>query len=165
MSSVVEAALEERIDAIVERYGANRQFTVAVLQDTQKACNYLPREALERIAERLDISLGEVYRQATFFAAFSLQPKGHYVIRVCLGTACHVQRGPLVLEQLERDLGIRAGQTTADGQFSLEAVRCLGACALAPVMLVNEEIHGKISSVAASRLIEKLSKGNGAKQE
>ena len=165
MSEVVEATWEQRIDAIVDRYGANRQFSLAILQDTQKTYNYLPRGALERIAKRLDLSLGEVYRLATFFAAFSLEPKGDCVIRVCLGTACHVQGGSRILEQLERDLNIKAGQTTADGKFSVEAVRCVGACALAPVMLVNEEVHGKTSSAAASKLIETMSEGNGAKKE
>lgn len=165
MSEVVEATLEQRVDTIVDHYGANRQFSLAILQDTQKTYNYLPREALERIAKRLDISLSEVYRLVTFFAAFSLEPKGEYVIKACLGTACHVQDGPRILEQLERDLGIEAGQTTADGRFSVEGVRCLGACALAPVILVNEEVHGKMSGAAVRKLIKTLSKGNGAKEE
>jgi NADH:ubiquinone oxidoreductase subunit E len=166
MSEVVEArTMEQRVDAIVDRYGANKQFSLAVLQDTQRTYKYLPREALEHIARRLDISLGEVYRLTTFFAAFSLHPKGDYVIKVCLGTACHVQGGPRILDQLERDLNIKAGQTTADGKFSVDAVRCLGACALAPVLVVNEDVHGKMSGAAASKLIEKLSKGDGAKEE
>jgi NADH:ubiquinone oxidoreductase subunit E len=160
MSEVVEATtIEQQVDAIVDRYGANEQFSLAVLQDTQRTYKYLPREALVHIAKRLDISLGEVYRLATFFAAFSLHPKGDYVIKVCLGTACHVQGGPRILDQLERDLNIKAGQTTSDGKFSVEAVRCLGACALAPVVLVNEDVHGKMSGAAASKLVEKLSKG------
>ena len=166
MSEVVEATtMEQQVNAIVDRYGANKQFSLAVLQDTQKTYNYLPREVLEHIAERLDISLGEVYRLATFFAAFSLQPKGDYVIKVCLGTACHVHGGPRILEQMERDLNIKAGQTTAEGKFSLEAVRCVGACALAPVLLVNEGPHGQMSGVKASKLIETLSKGNDAEGE
>jgi len=165
MSEVVEATMEQRVDAIVDRYGANKQFSLAVLQDTQKTYNYLPREALDHIAKRLDISLGEVYRLATFFAAFSLQPKGDYIIKVCLGTACHVQGGPRILDQLERDLNIKAGQTTADGKFSVEAVRCLGACALAPVLLVNEDVHGKVSGASASKLVEKLNKGPGVEEE
>lgn len=165
MREAVEATLAQQIDSIVNRYDANKQFSLAMLQDTQKTYNYLPREALEHLAKRLDLSLGEVYRLATFFAAFSLEPKGDYVIKVCLGTACHVQGGPRILEQLERDLGIKAGQTTADGKFSVEEVRCLGACALAPVILVNEEVHGKMSGAAASKLIEELSKGNGAQRE
>jgi len=178
MSKVIEATMEQRgpetsevsadfaslIDAIVDRYGANKQFSLAILQDTQRAYRYLPREALEHIAKRLDISRGEVYRLATFFAAFSLQPKGDYIIKVCLGTACHVQGGPRILDQLERDLSIKAGQTTADGKFSVEAVRCLGACALAPVMLVNEDVHGKMSGASASKVVEKLNKGPALSQ-
>jgi NADH:ubiquinone oxidoreductase subunit E len=155
----VSADFASLIDAIVDRYGANKQFSLAILQDTQRAYRYLPREALEHIAKRLGISLGEVYRLATFFAAFSLQPKGDYIIKVCLGTACHVQGGPRILDQLERDLSIKAGQTTPDGKFSVEAVRCLGACALAPVMLVNEDVHGKMSGASASKVVEKLNKG------
>lgn len=171
MSEVVETTMEQQVDAIVDRYGANRQFSLAVLQDTQKTYNYLPREALEHIAERLDVPLGEVYRLATFFTAFSLQPKGDYVIKVCLGTACHVQGGPRILERLERDLGVKAGQTTADGKFSIEGVRCVGACALGPVVLVNDHPHGHMSSDKASKLIQTLSKaegeieGNGAQEE
>ena len=158
MTGLAEAALLQQVDAIIDRYGANKQFSLAVLQDTQKTYNHLPREALERIAERLDISLGEVYRLATFFAAFSLEPKGKYVIKVCMGTACHVHGAPRILEQLLRDLGIETGETTPDGLFTVEAVRCLGACALAPVMVVNEEVHGKMSAATASRLVERLSK-------
>jgi len=166
MSEVVEATtMEQQVDTIVDRYGANKQFSLAILQDTQKTYNYLPREVLEHIAKRLDISLGEVYRLATFFAAFSLQPKGDFVIKVCLGTACHVHGGPRILEQMERDLNIKAGQTTAEGKFSLEAVRCVGACALAPVLLVNEGPHGQMSGAKASKLIVTLSKGNDAEGE
>jgi len=165
MSKVVEATMEQCVDAIVDRYGANKQFSLAVLQDTQKTYNYLPREALERVAERLDISLGEVYRLATFFAAFSLQPRGDYVIKVCLGTACHVRGGPRILEQLERDLSIKAGQTTADGKFSVEAVRCVGACALAPILLVNEEPHGHMTFDKATKLIAQLAAGEAERAE
>jgi NADH:ubiquinone oxidoreductase subunit E len=165
MTEVGEATLEQHVDTIIDRYSANRQFSLAILQDIQRTYNYLPREALEHTAKRLDTPLSEVYRLATFFAAFSLEPKGEYVVKVCLGTACHVQGSPRILEQLERDLGIEAGQTTADGRFSVEGVRCLGACALAPVILVNEEAHGKMSSATVSRLIKALGKGSGAKEE
>lgn len=164
MTELAKATLVQDIDAIVERYGADKQFSLAILQDTQRACSYLPREALERIADRLDVSLGEVFRLATFFAAFSLEPKGKHVCKVCLGTACHVQGGPRILEALERRLHIKAGQTTPDGQFSLEAVRCLGACALAPILVVDEEPHAAMTPDKATRLIDKLDAG-GAEQE
>jgi len=146
-----------RINEIIDRYGADRTASLAVLQDIQREYNYLPREALELTAQRLGISNGEVFRLATFFTAFSLQPKGKYVCKVCMGTACHVLGGPRILETLERELGIKAGETTPDGRFSLEAVRCLGACALGPVVVVNEEPHGHLTPDKAVRLIARLS--------
>ncbi len=149
----------DRINEIIDRYGADRTASLAVLQDIQHEYNYLPREALELAAGRLDMPLGEVYRMATFFGAFSLQPKGEYICRVCLGTACHVRGGQRILEALERELGIKAGQTTSDGKFSLEAVRCLGACALAPIIVVNEDPHASMNSDKATRLIAKLAGG------
>jgi NADH:ubiquinone oxidoreductase subunit E len=105
--------------------------------------------------------LSEIYRMATFFKAFSLQPKGEHVCKVCLGTACHVRGGPRILETLERELGVRAGETTADGKFSLEAVRCVGACALGPILLVNEEPNGHMTSDRATKLIAELASGEG----
>jgi len=165
VETLVETSLEERVDNIVERYGAEKQFSLAVLQDIQKTYNYLPREALDRIAERLGVSRGEIYRLATFFAAFSLQAKGDYVCKVCLGTACHVRGSPRLLEALKRELGIEAGETTADGKFTLEAVRCLGACALAPVLVVNEEPHGHMTSDKVARLIAGLSEREAEKAE
>jgi NADH:ubiquinone oxidoreductase subunit F (NADH-binding)/NADH:ubiquinone oxidoreductase subunit E/NAD-dependent dihydropyrimidine dehydrogenase PreA subunit len=153
----VETSLEERVDAIVDRYGADKQFSLAILQDTQRVYNYLPRQALDHIAERLCVSRGEIYRLATFFTAFSLRAKGEYVCKVCLGTACHVLGSPRLLEALERELGIKAGETTPDGKFTLEAVRCLGACALAPVLVVNEEPHGHMTPDKVAKLIADLS--------
>lgn len=149
--------VREKVSAIIDSYGADRTNVLAILQDIQREYNYLPREALELTAQRLNIPLGEVYRLATFFKSFSLQPKGEYVCKVCLGTACHVMGGPRILDALERELGIRAGQTTPDGRFSLEAVRCLGACALGPIMVINEEPHGYMTPDKAVQLIRALS--------
>jgi len=149
----------ERVHEIIDRYGADRTASLAVLQDIQREYNYLPREALELAAERMGLPLGEIYRMATFFRAFSLQPKGEYVCTVCLGTACHVRGGPRILETLERELNIKAGNTTADGKFSVEAVRCVGACALGPILLVNEEPHGYMTSDKATKLIAQLAAG------
>ena len=155
-------ALEaNKVDEIIDCYGADRTNALAILQDLQREYSYLPRPALEKTADRLGIPVGEVYRLATFFSSFSLQPKGEYVCRVCLGTACHVLGGPRILEALERELGIVAGQTTADGRFSLEAVRCLGACALGPVMVVNDEPHGYMTPNKAARLIRRLAETKG----
>ncbi|HDQ72050.1 MAG TPA: NAD(P)H-dependent oxidoreductase subunit E [Chloroflexi bacterium] len=150
----------ERIDEIIDSYDADRTNALAILQDIQKAYNYLPRPTLERTAERIGVSVGEVYRLATFFKAFSLQPQGEHMLRVCLGTACHVIGGVRILEHLERELGIKAGETTPDGKFSLQAVRCLGACALAPVMVVDEHVHGKVTNDKASKIVAALSQGD-----
>jgi NADH-quinone oxidoreductase subunit E len=147
----------ERVGQIIDGYGADRTATLAILQDIQIEYNYLPREALTETATRLGAPLSEIYRIATFFKAFSLEPKGEHIIKVCLGTNCHVGGGPRILEQMEKDLGIRVGGTTPDGKFSLEAVRCVGACAQGPVVLVDEEPHGKMSPIKASELLAELS--------
>lgn len=146
----------DRVNEIIDRYSADRTTSLAVLQDIQREYNYLPREALELVAERLSMPPGEVYGMATFFKAFSLQPKGKHVCKVCLGTACHVRGGPRILEALERELHIKAGQTTPDGRFSLESVRCLGACALAPILVTNEEPHASMTPDKATKLIAQL---------
>ena len=152
----------QRVNEIIESNGADRAASLAILQDVQREYNFLPREALELVAQRLNVPVGHIYQMATFFKAFSLKPKGEYVIKVCLGTACHVQGGPHILEELEHDLNLKSGQTSSDGKFSVEAVRCLGACALAPIVVVNEEVYGKMSTAAVSKLAGELNKG-GAK--
>ena len=154
-----QSPLIDRVNQIIDCYGAEQMNALAILQDIQREYNFLPREALELTASRLGVSAGEVYRLATFFKSFSLHPKGEYVCKVCLGTACHVLGGPRILEALERELGIQAGQTTADGKFSLEAVRCLGACAMGPVLVVNEEPHGYMTPDKAVETLRKLAEG------
>lgn len=152
----LEAQNLQRVNEIIDSYDADRVATLAVLQDIQAEYKYLPREALIHTADRLGIPLGEVYRMATFFRAFSLEPRGEFTIKVCLGTACHVRGAVQILEQFERDLKIKAGETTSDGKFSLEVVMCLGACALGPVVLVNEETHGEMSPDKAQKLVAGL---------
>jgi NADH-quinone oxidoreductase subunit E len=152
----IEDIQEISVSHILDRYPADRTSSLAVLEDIQTEYKYLPREALEEVAERLNMHLGEVYQIATFFKAFSLEPKGERVIKVCLGTACHVAGGARILDQLERDLGIKAGGTTPDGKCSLEAVRCVGACALSPLVLVDEEPHSKMTPDKASSLVAKM---------
>lgn len=149
------------VSDILDRYPADRTSSLAVLEDIQAECKYLPREALEEVAERLGMHLSEVYQIATFFKAFSLEPKGERMIKVCLGTACHVAGGARILSQLERDLGIKAGETTSDGKCSLEAVRCVGACALSPLVLVDEEPHSKMTPDKASDLVAKMAGAEG----
>jgi len=153
----------ERVDEIIDRYGADRAASLAVLQEIQQAFNYLPREALEQVALRLNIEVGEVYHLATFYRSFSLRPRGKYCVRVCLGTACHVHGGPRILEAFEREMGIKAGESTADGLFSLEATACMGACAQAPYVLVNEEPYIQVDPVGVAGIVKTCSCGEAEK--
>jgi NADH-quinone oxidoreductase subunit E len=143
----------QRVIEIIDGYGADRTASLAILQDIQREYNFLPREALELTAKRLNMPVGHVYQMATFFKAFSLHPKGEHICKVCLGTACHVKGGALILEILEKELKIKAGRTTPDGTFSLESVRCMGACALAPIVVVDDQPHGQMTTDAAVKLV------------
>lgn len=143
-----------RVDEIIDRYGADRAVSLAMLQEIQQEYNYLPRTALERVSERLDMDLGELYQMATFYRTFTLRPKGEYCIRVCLGTACHVHGGPRILDAFERELGIKAGESTADGMYSLEATACLGACAQAPFVMVNDVPYPQMTAARVPEVIE-----------
>jgi len=120
--------------------------------------NYLPEEALQLVAKRLDIPFSRVYAVATFYKTFSLTPRGRHQIQVCTGTACHVRGAPLLLRQLERDLDIQTGGTTPDLEFSLDSVRCLGCCSLAPVVRIDWDTFGKLTQRQASRLLKKYKK-------
>jgi NADH:ubiquinone oxidoreductase subunit E len=141
-------------EEILARYPAEPRHLISVLQDIQLAYRYLPREALERVAGALGVPLAKAYNVATFYKAFSLTPKGERVLRVCTGTACHIRGAPLILNELKTRLGIGAGETTSDLNFSLEAVNCVGACALAPVVIVNDVAHGNLTVTKARRLVK-----------
>lgn len=151
------ATLDDRVNEIIDSYGADRAASLAILQEIQQEYNYLPRAALELVAERLGIPLGEVYHLATFYRSFTLKPRGEFCIRVCLGTACHVHGGPRILEAFERALGIKAGESTPDGAFSLEATSCMGACAQAPYVMVNETPHPQLTTDRVPEVIEACS--------
>ena len=116
-----------------------------VLQEAQAIYGYLPIEVQTMVAEEMDVPLEKVYGVSTFYAQFSLYPKGKYQVSVCLGTACYVKGSGLVLEEIQKQLGINTGECTPDGKFSLDACRCVGACGLAPVMLVNEDVYGRMT--------------------
>ncbi|MEI7835902.1 MAG: NAD(P)H-dependent oxidoreductase subunit E, partial [Planctomycetota bacterium] len=132
-------------DAVIDSYGADKSWLVMILQDIQEAYNYLPQPVLEHVASRLGLATSHVYRVATFYASFSLKPRGQHIIRVCDGTACHLRGGGTLLDQIRRTLAIDEDETTTDGLFTLEVVACLGACALAPVMMVDGEYHGQMT--------------------
>jgi len=144
-----------RVDAILARYPADESSLVMVLQDVQSAFNYLPCHALERVAERLALPRTSVFSVATFYKVFSLSPQGQTVIQVCKGTACHVRGARLLEDELCRQLGVKPGQTTEDGAFTIRTVNCVGACAMAPVVIVGEQYHGEARPAQVGKILRR----------
>ena len=151
------------IDKILEKYEYKKSYLIAMLQNVQEVFRYLPEEAMTYIGEKVDgLSPATVYGVATFYAQFSLEPKGKYEIRVCDGTACHVRGSMPVLNAIRNKLKLKEGQTTCDnGLFSLEIVSCLGACGLAPVCVVNDKVYPQMTSDAISVILDTLMKEEG----
>ena len=147
-------SLTDKIETILDRYQSDRSMLVSILQDIQASFNYLPREALERVSTSLSVPLSQVYSVATFFKALSLVPRGRHLINVCLGTACHVRGAKKILEAVEREIGIEAGATTEDRRFTLETVNCVGACALGPVVIIDGEYHGQVTTEKIAGALE-----------
>ena len=135
---------EAQLKEIIAKYAGDKSNLMAVMQEAQGIYGYLPREVQVMIAEGMNVPLEKVYGVATFYAQFSLSPKGKYNVSVCLGTACYVKGAQQLIDKLEEMLGIKAGECTEDGKFSLEACRCIGACGLAPVLTVNEDVYGRL---------------------
>lgn len=145
----------KKVNRIIENYENDETFLIPILQDIQAEYNYLPRDVLIYVAEKLSIPLIQVYSVATFFKAFSLRPRGKHQINVCLGTACHVRGAVNVLQKIEREVGIKSGETTDDMQFTLETVNCLGACALGPIVVIDGEYHGHMNSLKVDSVLKK----------
>lgn len=146
------------VDLIIDKYQEKRTALISILHDVQDRYRYLPEEALKMIASRLRMDINEVYGVVTFYKAFSLTPKGKRSITLCMGTACHVRGGPKILRELKGLLHIEPGQTTADKQFSLNVVNCLGVCAIGPVMMVDQKFYGEMDPLKARKIVEKLNK-------
>jgi NADH-quinone oxidoreductase subunit E len=144
----------EKIDEIIGRYPAQPGVLIQLLLDIQSKFNWIPKEAVLRISERLQIPLSQIYRVASFYKAMSLTPRGKHIVSVCLGTACHVRGGPRIMDKVTESLGIKAGETTQDMKFSLERVNCLGCCALGPVIVVDEDYHGKMTPAKVKEVLE-----------
>ncbi len=144
------------IEHVLDRHQHDKTAIIAVLQDIQDEVNYLPEDALRYVARALDIPLSKVISLATFYKAFSLKPRGKHVIHVCMGTACHVRGAVRVLEAIERNLGIQAGETDENLQFTLETVNCLGACALGPVVVIDGVYHGQMTSSRTETLLKRV---------
>lgn len=150
-----EAMDKDRIDQIIDKHQAEASSLIQVLLDIQSENRWLPREALERISERLEVPFTRIQHIATFYKAFSLVPKGRHEIHICMGTACHVRGAQNVLDKVEDLTGIKPGETDLDLKFSLETVNCLGCCALGPVMEIDGQIHGKISPAETAEALQK----------
>ncbi len=144
----------DKLPEIFARHPKDPSSLIMVLQDIQREYRYLPCEALLQTAEVLGVKLSKVFSVSTFYNAFSLNPKGEKVVRVCVGTACHIRGAALIKEQIEHHLGVKAGETTEDMKFSIEVVACVGACAMAPVVIVNDKYHGGVSVINATRLLK-----------
>ena len=134
-----------QIDAILAKYEGQKGSLIPILQEVQGLYNYLPKDVLEYVAVKTGVPISEIYGVVTFYSLFHLNPRGRNIIRVCQGTACHVRGGKLILQALEKELGIKAGHTTEDLRYTLETVACIGACGLAPVMQINDDTHGRLT--------------------
>ncbi len=146
--------LDKTITAIVNRYGAKPTALIMALQDIQKHYRYLPVEALKLVAQKMNLPIAQIYGVATFYKAFSLKPKGKHHICVCTGTACHVRQAPVIVDNLTRSLGIQPGETTKNGEISFETVNCMGACALGPLITVDDEYFGNMTVTKLNKVLD-----------
>lgn len=158
-SDALEDVDSERILTIVERHNQDRGGLIAVLEDIQAECSYLPENALRIVSERTRYSLVDVYGVATFYRSFSLRPRGRHLVCACLGTACHVRGAPRIVQELEKQLRIKSGETTADREFTLETVNCLGACALGPVVVIDGQYFSKVRRSTINPLLDEARRG------
>ena len=153
MAHLQEAAVKQ-INAICDRYVNERTPLMMILSDIQKEYGYIPLEVQELVSERTGISVAEIYGVVTFYSFFSLKPKGKYVIGVCLGTACYVKGAQQILDKFAEIIGIKPGETSADGLFTLDALRCIGACGIAPAVTINGKVYPKLTVDAVPKIID-----------
>lgn len=165
MENLKDGDFTAQAESILQRYPREQRFALAMMQDFQKEYDYLPREAIRRIAGYLEVPPGKIYSLATFYKAISMEKKGKYIIKVCDGTACHIRSSTWIIEEIGKLLGIKPGGTSADGRFSLETVKCLGTCALAPVMVINDEYYGSLTAGKVREILKKYGDGGGADEE
>ena len=146
--------MAKKVESILEKYDYRSTNIIQILQDIQSQHRYLPRELMVAVSQRLKIPLSTIYSIATFYTAFSLNPRGKHLCTVCMGTACHVRGAPGVLSRLEERFRITSGETTEDRLFTLETVNCLGACALAPIVVIDGHYHGQTTVNKVDKLID-----------
>lgn len=148
--------LSTRLAPVIEKYRNKEGIAIPLLADVQREIGYLAEEAVEHVGTELGIPVAELFGVATFYAMFRFQPEGKHVVRLCRGTACHVQGAGLIADQMERFLGVKDGETTPDLMFTLQGVACLGCCSLAPVMMVGDDVHGWLTPEKAVDVLKKL---------
>jgi NADH-quinone oxidoreductase subunit E len=146
---------EGKVFYFIDNWKKRSSFLIEILQDVQTEYHYLPKPVLELISKELNVPLTRIYHIATFFKAFSLEPRGEHIIQVCLGTACHVKGAVKILDSVEREIGIKPGKTTKDYKFGLEAVRCLGCCGLAAVVTVDKELYSNVKPTKVGNILKK----------
>ena len=146
---------ESKVRSFVTKNNSEKKALISILQDIQEEYNYLPQNALRIVSETLGIPLVDIIGVATFYRAFSLEPRGRHLVTVCMGTACHVRGGLKILEEFEKKLDIKAGETTADKEFSLETVACLGCCAIGPVVVIDDEYHAQTTIRKVAPILKK----------
>jgi len=151
-----ETAMQERLNEILSSYQGKKEELIPILQQVQQVFGYLSEPAMEGIAKFLKLPESTVFGVGTFYAQFKLAPSGRNIIRVCRGTACHVRGGARILREVEKHLGIKPGESTPDLEYCLETVACIGACALAPTMVVNNETHGQMTTKKAAEVLEQF---------
>ena len=161
MAETQTATQAKSLDDVLAPFKGHRGALIPILQKVQEEYGYLSQEAIAGISKFLGISRNEIFGVLTFYAQFRTRPLGRQRVMACRGTACHVQGGPRIVEAIERELGIKEGETTADREYSLETVACIGACALAPTMVINEETYGKLTSKKIAEIFEQRRKSKG----
>jgi NADH-quinone oxidoreductase subunit E len=151
-----EAEDLSKIDHLIEKYKGKKGNMIPLLQGTQETFGYIPRAAFEKLAKETGLNLSEMYGVATFYAQFRLNPVGKHIVKVCHGTACHVQNANAITEAIQESLNVKDGETTEDNLFTLESVACLGCCSLAPVMMIGDETYGKLTGTEAVKIIKNI---------
>lgn len=151
------AANMAQLDAILAKYQGVKGALIPVLQEAQETYGYLSREVITHIGEKMNIPTSQIYGVVTFYAQFHLNPRGRNIVRVCQGTACHVRGAKAILKALEDTLKVSAGKTTPDLKFTLETVACIGACGLSPVMMVNDDTHGRLTPESVPEILSRYS--------
>lgn len=157
MNQAVEINWQE-IDNIIDKFNSSKESLLMIMQDINQRYNFVPPECIPLLARRLDVPQSLIYSVATFYKTISLEPRGKYIINVCTGTACHVRGAERIIDALKENLQVETGQTTTDGLFTLETVRCLGCCAAGPVIMVNNNIHGSLDRSGTLDIIEDYKK-------